>query len=128
PFFRRVERTLNVAQVPATLAGRNAAVVRRGAEALGWSGDFLYRNVRGCVGSGVCAFGCPAGAKQHVGITYVPRACAAGATTYTGARAKHIELEHGHARGVVARTTGGGILRVACARVTVACGTTHPPL
>src|SRR4051795_11896185 len=36
PFFRRVERTLNVAQVPAELAGRNAAVVRRGAEALGW--------------------------------------------------------------------------------------------
>ena len=72
PFFRRVERELNVAQVPAELAGRNAAVVRRGAEALGWSGDFLCRNVRGCVGSGVCAFGCPAGAKQHVGITYVP--------------------------------------------------------
>jgi len=77
PFFRRVERTLNVAQVPAKLAGRNAAVVRRGAEALGWSGDFLYRNVRGCVGSGVCAFGCPAGAKQHVGITYVSQADAA---------------------------------------------------
>src|SRR4051812_13682569 len=74
PFFRRVERELNVSQVPAELAGRNAEVVRRGAEALGWSGDFIYRNVRGCVGSGVCAFGCPAGAKQHVGITYVPRA------------------------------------------------------
>jgi choline dehydrogenase-like flavoprotein len=94
-FFRRVERTLNVAQVPAELAGRNADVVRRGAEALGWSGDFLFRNVRGCVGSGVCAFGCPAGAKQHVGITYVPRAWAAGATTYTGTRAERIELEHG---------------------------------
>jgi choline dehydrogenase-like flavoprotein len=128
PFFRRVERILNVAQVPAKLAGRNAAVVRRGAEALGWSGDFLYRNVRGCVGSGVCAFGCPAGAKQHVGITYVPRAWAAGATTYTGARAETIEVEGGSAREVVARTTGRGRLRVRCEHVVVACGAIHTPL
>ena len=127
PFFRRVERTLNVAQVPAKLAGRNAAVVRRGADALGWSGDFLFRNVRGCVGSGVCAFGCPAGAKQHVGITYVPQAWAAGATTYTGARAERIELERGHAREVIARTPAGGRLRVRCEHVIVACGAIHTP-
>jgi choline dehydrogenase-like flavoprotein len=69
PWFRRVERELNVVQVPPDLAGRNAEVVRRGVEALGWSGDFLYRNVRGCVGAGVCAFGCPSGAKQHTGVT-----------------------------------------------------------
>ncbi len=128
PFFRRVERILNVAQVPSELAGENAHVVRRGAERLGWSGDFLYRNVRGCVGSGVCAFGCPSGAKQHVGITYVPRAWAAGATTYTGARAERIEIEHGRARAVTARTRGGGTLHVACDTVIVACGAIHTPL
>ena len=59
-------------------------MVKRGADALGWSGDFIYRNARGCVGSGVCAFGCPTSAKQHAGMTYVPRAWDAGATTYTG--------------------------------------------
>jgi choline dehydrogenase-like flavoprotein len=128
PFFRRVERTINVAQVPPELAGGNADVVRRGAEALGWSGDFLYRNAKGCVGSGVCAFGCPTGAKQHVGITYVPRAWEAGATTYTGARAERVELSGGRARGVVARTAGGGSLRVICDHVIVACGTIHTPL
>jgi choline dehydrogenase-like flavoprotein len=128
PFFRRVERELNVSQVPADLAGGNAAVVRRGVEALGWSGDFIYRNVRGCVGSGVCAFGCPTGAKQHVGITYVPRAWAAGATTYTGARARRLELDGGRARGVVARTRGGGTLRVQAGVVVVSCGALHTPL
>ncbi|MDQ6914716.1 MAG: GMC family oxidoreductase [Actinomycetota bacterium] len=128
PFFRRVERILNVAQVPAELAGRNAEVVRRGVERLGWSGDFLYRNVRGCVGSGVCAFGCPTGAKQHVGITYVPRAWEAGATTYTGARAERIEVSGGRARGVLARTIGGGRLHVTCDHVVVACGAIHTPL
>ena len=35
PYFRRVERELNVAQVPEELAGRNALVVKRGADALG---------------------------------------------------------------------------------------------
>ena len=128
PFFRRVERELNVTQVPEELAGNNALVVRRGAEALGWSGDFIYRNVRGCVGSGVCNFGCPTSAKQHVGLTYVPKAWEAGATTYTGCRAETIELAAGRARAGEAGTRGGGRLRVECDLVIVACGAIHTPL
>ena len=128
PFFRRVERELNVAQVPPELAGRNALVVKRGADALGWHGDFIYRNAKGCVGSGVCAFGCPASAKQHTGATYVPRAWDAGATTYTGCRARRIVVEAGRARGVEADTAGGGTLRVECETVVVACGAIHTPL
>ena len=72
PALDRVERALGVAEVPAALAGGNAAVIRRGAERLGWSGGYLRRNARGCQGSGVCAFGCPTGAKQHVGEVYLP--------------------------------------------------------
>ena len=128
PFFRRVERELNVAQVPPELAGNNALVVRRGAEVLGWSGDFIYRNARGCVGSGVCNFGCPTSAKQHVGITYVPKAWEAGAVTYSGCRAERIVMHGGRARAVEARTAGGGRLRVDCDAVIVACGAIHTPL
>jgi choline dehydrogenase-like flavoprotein len=128
PWFRRVERELNVVQVPPDLAGRNADVVRRGVERLGWSGDYLYRNVRGCVGAGVCAFGCPSGAKQHTGVTYVPKAWAAGATTYTGARADRIDVRRGQARGVEARTSAGGRLRVDCRHVVLAAGAVHTPL
>jgi choline dehydrogenase-like flavoprotein len=113
--------------VPAELAGRNAEVVRRGAERLGYSSDFLYRNVRGCVGSGVCAFGCPTGAKQHVGITYVPLAWDAGATTYTGARAMRVETRAGRATAVIAHTRGGGELRVECDHVVVSCGAILTP-
>lgn len=128
PYFRRVERELNVAQVPPDIAGHNAAVVKRGADALGWSGDYVYRNVRGCVGSGVCNFGCPTAAKQHVGVTYVPRAWEAGAVTYSGARAQRIVVENGRARGVEASTSGGGRLRIECDTVIVACGAIHTPL
>ena len=127
PCFRRVERILNVSQVPEALAGRNALLVKRGAEALGLRGDFLFRNAKGCVGSGVCAFGCPSGAKQHVGITYVPRAWAAGATTYTGVRARGVVMDGPRAREVVAATAGGGTLRVRCDLVVVACGALLTP-
>ena len=103
PCFERVERALSVAEVTPELAGANAAVARRGAERLGWSHGYLRRNARGCVGSGVCAFGCPTSAKQHTGITYLPRAQAAGATILTGADVQRIVVEDGRARGVRAR-------------------------
>ncbi|HYH58339.1 MAG TPA: GMC family oxidoreductase [Thermoleophilaceae bacterium] len=128
PYFRRVERELNVVQVPEDRAGRNALVVKRGAEALGWSGDFIWRNVRGCVGSGVCSFGCPTSAKQQTALSYVPHAWAAGATTYTQCRAERVEHDGRRAQAVVARAAGGGRVRVTCAHVVVACGAIHTPL
>jgi choline dehydrogenase-like flavoprotein len=128
PYFRRVEREINVAQIPEDLAGQNALIAKRGADALGWSGDFLFRNVRGCVGSGICPTGCPTSAKQHTAITYAAKAWNAGATTWTGCRAERIIIEAGHARGVEARTTGGGRLRVEADSVVVACGTIQTPL
>jgi choline dehydrogenase-like flavoprotein len=128
PCFARVEASLSIGEVTPELAGRNAAVARRGAEALGWSHGFLRRNARGCVGSGVCAFGCPTSAKQHVGITYIPRAEAAGAQVISGADVRHVLVERGVARGVEARLAGGGRLEVRAPAVIVACGTIHTPL
>jgi choline dehydrogenase-like flavoprotein len=130
PHFERVETALGVAEVTPELAGRNAATIRRGAEALGWHGGYLRRNARGCQGSGVCAFGCPTGAKQHVGEVYLPRARAAGAGIVTGARAERILLRDGRraAAGVEARTAGGRPLTVRADTVVVAAGAIHTPL
>jgi choline dehydrogenase-like flavoprotein len=128
PCFARVEQALSISEVTPELAGRNAAVARRGAEALGWSHGFLRRNAKGCIGSGICAFGCPTSAKQHVGITYVPRAEAAGAQVIAGADVRHVLVERGRARGVEARLAGGGRLEVRAPRVIVAAGTIHTPL
>jgi choline dehydrogenase-like flavoprotein len=93
PCYERVEHALSVSVVDPELAGANAAVARAGAERLGWSHGYIARNARGCVGSGVCAFGCPTSAKQHTGITYIPRARAAGAEILTGVEARRILLE-----------------------------------
>lgn len=128
PCFERVERSLSVAEVSAELAGANAAVARRGAERLGWSHGYLRRNARGCVGSGVCVFGCPTSAKQHTGITYIPRAEAAGARILTGIDVRKILVERGQARGVLARMPSGRMLEVRSPTVIVACGTIHTPL
>lgn len=144
PAFARVEAALSIAEVHPELAGRNAAVARRGAEALGWSHGYLRRNAKGCAGSGVCAFGCPTGAKQDVGSTYVPRARAAGATVVTGADVRRIVVRNGRAHGVEARIEGAVSagpgprgaptqsrsrrLVVAAPQVVIAAGTVYTPL
>jgi choline dehydrogenase-like flavoprotein len=128
PCFARVERALSVAEVTPDLAGQNAAVIRRGAERLGWSHGYLKRNARGCVGSGVCAFGCPTSAKQHTGITYVPRARAAGATVLTGADVRRVLVHGRRSAGVLARTADGRDLEVSAPLVVIAAGTIHTPI
>jgi choline dehydrogenase-like flavoprotein len=128
PCFERVEEALSVSQVTPELAGENAAVVRRGAERLGWSHGYLLRNARGCVGSGVCAFGCPTSAKQHTGITYVPRAQEAGARIVTGADVERVLVRDGRASGVRARMASGAHIEVRAPLVVVAAGTIHTPL
>jgi choline dehydrogenase-like flavoprotein len=127
PVFDRVERTLGVAEVPPEIAGANAALTRRGAERLGWSGGYVRRNARGCQGSGVCAFGCPTGAKQHAGDAYLAPARKAGALTCTGARATNVLTRKGRATAVEARTANGR-LTVEADTVVVAAGTIHTPL
>jgi choline dehydrogenase-like flavoprotein len=122
--FQRVETSLSISEVTPELAGANAAVARRGAERLGWSHGYLRRNARGCVGSGVCAFGCPTSAKQHTGITYVPRAKAAGAKVITGVTARKIITSNRRAAGV--QTTGLGT--VEAQTVIVCTGTINTPL
>jgi choline dehydrogenase-like flavoprotein len=126
--FARVEENLSIDEVTPELAGANAAVVRRGAERLGWSHGYLRRNAKGCVGSGVCVYGCPTAAKQHTGITYIPKARAAGARILTGTDVRRILLSRRQVRGVEARARDGSGVEVQAGRVIVSAGTIHTPL
>lgn len=128
PHFEHVERVLGVARVPPGLAGANAAVVKRGADALGWSSDFLRRNAPGCRGSGVCAFGCPTAAKRHAGQAWIEPAERAGARTLPGAHARRLLVRGGRARGVEARLERGERLEVRSDVTVVSCGAVHTPL
>ncbi len=131
PLYERVEEIISVQPVTPDILGGNNEVARRGAEALGWSGGYLLRNYRGCVGSNRCAFGCPADAKQAMQLTYLPAAVEAGARVICQARVERVTFDGDRATGVIAAVTGedgkGRRLRVRAKDVVVAAGTFYTP-
>jgi choline dehydrogenase-like flavoprotein len=133
PFFDRVERIMHVKPVPENVLGENARVFRRGVDALGLHGQPILRNIEGCRGCGVCAFGCPSDAKQATHISYLPRAQRHGAKIYAKCRAETIMVSDGRARGVVAWMLDPksgeprARLTVRAKIVVVAAGAVHTP-
>jgi choline dehydrogenase-like flavoprotein len=133
PYFERVESELGVRPVPDQIYGRNSRLFERGAAALGFAGARIPRNERGCLGTGVCAFGCPQDAKQAMHVSYVPRALADGARLYARCRVTRILCSAGRAIGVVGRFADaaehetGHELRVLARQVVVACGALLTP-
>jgi choline dehydrogenase-like flavoprotein len=108
PSFERVERSLRVKPIREDEVNALNRLIRRGAEALGYSGFVARHNREGCVQAGYCILGCSYDAKQSMLITYVPRADRAGARIYANARAECIEAENGRVRGVRGRILDGG--------------------
>jgi choline dehydrogenase-like flavoprotein len=102
PLFAEIERTLEVRKTEPSQARNNSLVVKRGAERLGWRGDFISRNAPGCVGCGVCQLGCPTGGKGSVDKNLLPAAIEHGAHVYSEVRATRILVDKGVARGVEA--------------------------
>lgn len=137
--FDRVERTIHVKPVPEELLGENARVFRRGLAALGIEGAPIRRNIDGCRGCGVCAFGCPSDAKQAMHLSYLPRAERAGASVYARCRVTRILTRGGRAAGVEAQILSDGDgatvaaevqgrLRIRADHVVLAAGAVHTPL
>jgi len=133
PYFERVEHELNVRPVPDELYGKNSRLFERGAAALGYAGARIPRNERGCLGTGVCAFGCPQDAKQAMHVSYVPRGVADGARLYTRCRVGRVLTSDGKAIGVLGRFVDaaerdtGRELRILARQVVVACGALLTP-
>lgn len=126
PIYDRIEEIIGVAPVHPDVLGKNNDIARRGAEALGWSGGYLLRNFRGCIGSNRCAFGCPTDAKQAMHLNYLPAAVEAGARVISGARVKRITFAGDRATGVIAETEGGK-LTVNASVVVISAGTFYTP-
>lgn len=133
PYFERVERELNVHPVPDPIYGNNSRLFERGTTALGFAGARIPRNEKGCMGSGVCAFGCPQDAKQAMHVSYVPKALAAGAALYTRCRVDRILIADGAAFGVIASCLdksdrhNGRQVRVLADRIVAAAGALLTP-
>lgn len=133
PWFDLVEQAIGVEPVPEAVLGANGAVMRRGADALGWSGGPIRRNIRNCHGHGVCGFGCPIDAKQAMHVSYLPDAVAAGATVVAHARVSSLWTEGDRVVGVVAELTDPatgavrGELRVRARATVLAAGAVFTP-
>ncbi|NUN14752.1 MAG: GMC family oxidoreductase [Myxococcales bacterium] len=91
--WEMIERDLRVSRVPENVLGGNNVLMRRGAEALGYRGHVIQRNVSGCQGSARCLQGCPTGSKQSVALTYIPDAVRAGAKLMPRHRVERIECK-----------------------------------
>jgi len=111
PCFERVEQGLKVKPIREDEINALNRLIRRGTEALGWSGFVTRHNREGCVQAGYCILGCSYDAKQSMLVTYVPRAERAGAHIYADAQVERIEIEAGRARRVHVRAAGGGRAR-----------------
>lgn len=102
PIFDEIERRLNVSAVTEDIMGMNGRILRRGAEALGLSHRPIRRAMKGCHGSGLCAFGCPLDAKISMHLTYLPSAVSSGARIIANCRAERVILKGSRAEGVEA--------------------------
>lgn len=133
PYFDRVEKVVNVTDLPWDVLGNNAKIVKRGCDILGYNCRPLRHNVRACKGCGTCQFGCQENAKQSVNVTYVPLADGFGARIYANCRAGRIVVSGGAATGVEAVTvdpeTGRstGTVSVRAKVVVVSCGAMITP-
>jgi choline dehydrogenase-like flavoprotein len=101
--YDQLDRELSVDRAPEEVLGNNARLMRAGVQRLGWQGNEIRRNVRGCRGSAHCNQGCPTGQKQSMNVTFVPRAIEAGARFYATCRAGRLITRRGRAAGVVGR-------------------------
>ncbi len=126
PFVDAVWRDVHAAPTGPENLNRNARQLALGAARLGWAGEAMPRNVRGCANLGLCNLGCPTNAKQSMLLTYLPRAKNAGARIRTGVRAERVETAAGAVRSVRARGPAGR-LRVEAPLVCLAAGVLETP-
>ncbi len=132
PYFERVERRIHVAHQDPESIGRDNALLKEGADKLGWRTIDNLRNQVHCPGSNNCAFGCPTGAKQSALVSYIPRALHFGARIYSDVRAKEIIRQGKRAAGVRAQVvmadgSNGASLEVRAKVVVAACGAIQTP-
>lgn len=133
PYVERVWTEIGAAPTGPANLSRNARLLALGAERLGWAGEVMPRNARGCANLGLCNLGCPTGAKQSALVTWVPHAERAGARVVPRARVERVRLGGGRAQGVEGVVlddrgrTAVGALRVDAPLVVLAAGVLETP-
>ncbi len=100
PLYDEVSALVGVGITPDRIAGEHNRMVARGVAALGYDGGLAPRNAPGCVGCGVCYYGCPSHGKASANLTLLPRAVAAGARIQADTEVREVLVEGDRAVGV----------------------------
>jgi choline dehydrogenase-like flavoprotein len=101
--YDQLDRELSVDRAPEDVLGENAKLMRESVRVLGWRGNEIRRNVRGCRGSAHCNQGCPTAQRQSMNNSYVPRSIRAGARLYATCNIDRILKTSARAVGVSGR-------------------------
>ncbi|HNN90813.1 MAG TPA: GMC family oxidoreductase [Pseudomonadota bacterium] len=123
--YAAIESELGVTPIVEDEVNAHNALIRRGAQALGFAGGLLQHNRRGCARSGFCELGCAFDAKQNALKVLLPEVLARGGTLACGLHATAIVVQRGRAvavRGYAVRPSGerGGDFTVAARAVVLA--------
>ena len=86
-----IRSVLGATPVPLDQINRNNALLRAGAEALGWRYRIADHNRLACSGCGYCMLGCAYNRKNNAALTLIPAALAAGARLLSDARVVAVE-------------------------------------
>jgi choline dehydrogenase-like flavoprotein len=105
---------------------REAHLLERGCDQLGYGCGVVPRNVQGCGECGWCPFGCAAGAKQSTLKTYLQEAADHGARFLVNAYCRKVLIENERAVGAEAQV-GPHLVTVRAKAVVVAAGSLHSP-
>ncbi|HCP45664.1 MAG TPA: hypothetical protein DIU15_06465, partial [Deltaproteobacteria bacterium] len=133
PIYDEIEARIGVAPVSEATAGENNMVIARGAQKLGLEGGLVRRNAPGCIGCGICNYGCPVGGKGSVDQNLILDAEDAGLRLQADCRAEALLVDGRRAVGVVGRLhhpdtkAPGAVVRVRAKLVVLAAGAIGTP-
>ena len=104
-YFDRIWETLGVTVNPVAVQRNNNLIFKSGAEALGLDGRFMARSAPGCVGCGICQYGCPTGGKTSADRTFLRQALSSGTVgVYANCRVERCETVGDHVVAVEGHT------------------------
>lgn len=129
PHFEYIERRLGVSTLGTGRAGnRDSALLRYGAEQIGWKVVDVPRAAPLCQHSNRCGSGCPTGAKQTMSQTFLPDGVSGGGKLFTGLRVQRVvSAGRGDYRLICYSATDGKISTFVTRRVILSGGTTQTP-
>lgn len=133
PVFADVEKMIGSRKVPKKTIGNDNKLLMGACDSLGYQYKHNDRADQNCVGTNLCALGCPTGGKGSTLVTYIPAGLKHGLTVFTGLKATSLIMEGRRAVGVSGQVVDRdrnikGKFTFNSRVVILACGAIQTPL